>query len=204
MINCILFDLADVCVRGILGLEDRISAYTGIDKREVKKHLRGDKLREIFEGRISEDEYWRRVVEAGNYKEPFDFFKASAREHFIEVPGTRSIVEELKRSYYTLGLLSDHAREWIEYIESGYPFIGLFDVRCYSFNSGYTKSDPKSFEFALSKLNADPSKTLFIDDRDKNLDVAKSTGIGYLHQFIDAVSLKKELLRLGVNLNGCS
>lgn len=199
MIEYILFDLAEVCVRGILGVEKEIAKLSGFDAEHVKRLLKGEKGRNLdpfFEGRQSEEEYLSGIVEESGLS--MEAVKSLIRNYFTEIPGTSDIIKRLKKRGYKVGLLSDHSREWIEHIEAKFPFMELFDERCYSFESGYTKTVPQSFWYALIGLNADAAKTLFIDDYQGNLDVAKKAGIAYVHQFVDAPSLEKSLVNFGL------
>lgn len=201
-ITHIIFDLADVCITGIKGLEKEVKKYNPcIDEYEFEKRMYGknfELLIKLFEGKISEEQYWKSVTKSGKNANSPEFFKRIVRDSFRPVPGTEDIIKKLKTNQYPVGLLSDHAREWIYFIESKFSFMYLFDVRCYSFQSGYTKLSPKSFEYALSMMDANPETTLFIDDSPKNLVIAKSAGIKYVHQFTNASSLENNLLLLKV------
>jgi putative hydrolase of the HAD superfamily len=199
-VDTVIFDLADVCVRGLKGLEYVLSACTGIDPDKLSEALRGERLNAVFEGRISEHDYLKGVLKDINLKVPLFFIKPIIRRNFREVRGTKYIIEGLKSNGYRIGLLSDHVKEWVEYIEAKHDFLQLFDTRCYSFDSRITKKHPESFRYALDRLEADPDKTLFVDDTPKNLEVAASAGIKHVHQFISADSLRKDLSSHGVYL----
>jgi len=195
MIDTIIFDLAEVCVYGIIGFENKVSKYTGIDSLVIRRSLSDEKLIALFEGSISEEDYFKRFLREIGSELSVDFMKSLVRGGFVEVPGTREIIEGLRSKNYALklGLLSDHAKEWIEYIEARHSFLSLFDAKIYSFQSGHTKLTPESFKYALKKLGSNPEKTLFIDDRSPNLEVALLAGIKHLHHFVNASALKKEL-----------
>ena len=201
MIETVLFDLAEVCMHGMIGIEKEIANAADFTEEEVYPHLRGEKIYDLFRGKITEDEYWRKVIEQGNYKMPLKFFKKTIRNNFQETPGIRRIIEALKRRDYQLGLLSDHAREWIEYIEPRFSIINFFPTRCYSFESRYIKKiDPESFQYALQRLNANPKSTLFIDDNPNNIKMAQRVGIHYAHRFINTKILENIMLEFGIEL----
>ncbi len=86
----------------------------------------------------------------------------------------------LLKSKYKLGILSDaestareKAKPWIN--ES------LFDVIVFSSEVGVCKPDPKIFQRALAQLGVDASETLFIDDRERNVNGAEALGIHAIH-----------------------
>ncbi len=198
MIDTIIFDLSEVYIRGLPGIEPKISKKTGVPETKILKHLRGpnySNLMKLFKEEITEDQYWQLVKKEGNYQVPIKWLKQTVRKNFTEIPGTRAIIEQLGERY-KLALLSDHCREWIENIEQRYPITELFNRIFYSFNTGHTKSEKKCFDHVLASMNADPETTLFIDDLAKNLVVGKKAGIAYTHQFTSAEALEKELRML--------
>lgn len=201
MIKTIIFDLAEVCLQGLVGVDAVISKETGVKEEKVIKYLRGEKLYSLFKGDLSEDDYWNIVLREGGFNHPVSFFKETVRANFTEIPGTREILEKLKKKGYQLILLSDHTKEWIGDIESKFPFLDIFEYKCYSFDSREVKLSPESFKYALNKVGANPETTLFIDDHKRNLDVAKSVGIRYVYQFTSADRLKKDLKSIGVKLD---
>lgn len=84
------------------------------------------------------------------------------------------------KSRCKLGIVSDaesNAREkvrtWVN--ES------LFEVIVFSSDVGVCKPDPKIFYTALEQLGVDVSETLFIDDREKNVNGAKALGLHAVH-----------------------
>jgi epoxide hydrolase-like predicted phosphatase len=53
----------------------------------------------------------------------------------------------------------------------------LFDVIVFSSEVGVCKPDPHIFQCALEQLGVDASATVFIDDRENNVNGAKALGI---------------------------
>ena len=200
MIEFILFDLAEVSIDGIKSVYGKIAELIGVEAQHVSDCMHGDKLHAIMKGDISETEYWQLVIQEGCYSQPADVFKKAVRDNFREIPGTVDVIRRLKVAGFGLGLLSDHAVEWSKHIEETHCFMALYDQRCYSFQCGYEKSSVESFHFALNKCGFDPERTLFIDDRQKNLDVAQKAGIRYVHRFTNARDLEKALNYLGIRI----
>ena len=98
-----------------------------------------------------------------------------------------------------LVLLSDHAREWIEYIENQHKFLGCFPNRFYSFNLGSTKQNPETFRRILKELKKDPRECILIDDNRQNIANAESVGLEGI-VFIDEGALRKEFMRIGITI----
>ena len=87
---------------------------------------------------------------------------------------------QVLKSKYKLGTVSDaelsareNIRTWVN--ES------LFEVMVFSAEVVVCKPDPKIFHCALEQLGVSASETLFIDDREKNVNGAKTLGIHAIH-----------------------
>ena len=205
MIETIILDIGETVLVGMLGVEPRVATAFNVREEDVLgKCLVGDKLRTLFEGRISEDEYWSRVIQEngfpGNleqYGSSLEYLKRVMRENFTEVPGMLQLVSDIKNSnaVQSLALLSDHVREWVDYCESQFSFRSLFDKEYFSFDTGLRKTSPEVYLHVLGDLDADPETTLFVDDRERSLNVARSppVNIKYLHQFTGVDHLRQEL-----------
>jgi HAD superfamily hydrolase (TIGR01509 family) len=192
MTTTIIFDLAEVYLRGFAGIEDNLEELLKLKSDEIRDRLDGPEFWLLMEGKISEDDYWRKVNERNKWDIRIPEFKKAVRDNFAEIEGTREIIESLKHNGYKLGLLSDHSREWIEYCDGKFDYHKLFHSRQYSFEVGLCKKDRRAFELLLKKLGEKAKDCLFIDDNGKNLQVARSVGLSTI-QFKDPQQLKKDL-----------
>ncbi len=191
MISTIIFDLSEVYLRGMFGIEEKIS-------KEIKSLVPSDFIykskaaEEFFYGKITENEFWNRLITKNNWPITTEVLKNMVREQMTEIEGTRIIMEELYKKGYKMGLLSIHGREWVDHLEKRFDYHRLFHSRMYSFEVGVAKPDPKAFELILEALNAKPSDCLFIDDYDVNIHAAKELGISTI-LFENARQLKESL-----------
>lgn len=202
MIKHIIFDLAEVCMQGLVGVDKQIADLTGRSEKEVYIHFRtGNKLISAFKGRLTEEEYLAAAIRDGEFNISTNTVKEIIRANFREFPETIEIIQKLKANGYPVGLLSDHMREWIGFIEGKFPFMQLFDRRIYSFDSGRTKLEALAFTNAILKMGADPDKTLMIDDNGDNILRARDAGIRYAHQFVNAPALEEYLRSQKVKLD---
>lgn len=192
MITTIIFDLSEVYLRGLWGTAEKLAPLLKISSEEIDKGFHIEDLKIFFEGKISEDEYWKKVIEKNNWKIDIGVLKEAVRSNFQEIEGSREIIEDLKNKGFKLGLLSVHTREWIDYCEKKFDFHKLFHSVLYSFDVKICKPDEKAYKMILKKLNVKPGECLFIDDYVLNLDAAKKIGINVL-QFKDSKQLKKDL-----------
>lgn len=65
--------------------------------------------------------------------------------------------------------------------------------------SGYKKSDPNAYEWLLDRLDAQPDKTIFLDDKATNVSAAQAADIHAVIQFEDnatSLPILRALLRV--------
>jgi HAD superfamily hydrolase (TIGR01509 family) len=112
------------------------------------------------------------------------------------VPGMDELFRLLKKNGYRLALLSDTAEMFARIIEA-HGYYKPFAKRFLSNETGYLKSDPRSFSVVLEECGVESNDVLFIDDNPKNIALATLLGIkGIL--FTDSESLKNILIEKGI------
>jgi FMN phosphatase YigB (HAD superfamily) len=192
MVQCIIFDLSEVLVAGLVGIEKYLSGELAMPEDAILPCFAGSLLEELLVGSISEDRYLAQIVAREGWRIEFARLKAAIRRNFHnEVEGAIEIVMDLA-SGYDLALLSDHAREWVSYIQSIHPFLQVFGQTFFSYDLRRTKKDPETFWEVLRALAVSPGECLFIDDNPENVIVAESVGIQGI-RFINAEQLADEL-----------
>lgn len=192
MVQCIIFDLSEVLIAGLLGTEKTLSRELPLPAEEILSCFKGRAFEQLLVGSISEDAYLSHVIAKGRWPIDIARLKVAIRQNFHNtITGTIDILMELARDY-ELALLSDHAREWISYIRTVHPFLGVFHHTFYSFDLEGTKGDPSTFAKMLDAISLPPRKCLFIDDNPTNIGVAESVGIPGIH-FVNAAQLAVEL-----------
>jgi HAD superfamily hydrolase (TIGR01509 family) len=197
MITTIIFDIGEVCLRGVRGLEHKLEPTLKLAPAEIHRQLHIPQLQEFFHGEITEEQYWEALLSSTGWPFTLDQLKAFIRENFGQIEGTREIIEELKAKGYKLGLLSVHAKEWVEYCNAAFDYHRLFHSTLYSFEVRISKPDKRAYEFIVKKLNAKPQECLFIDDQHKNLIPAQELGLLTI-EFKNAGQLRKELVSLSL------
>jgi putative hydrolase of the HAD superfamily len=199
MITTILFDLSEVLISGLVGFEKKLCALLGMSQEGVRARFRLEEVRCLCRGEMTEDEYLKGILESEGWNIPVEKMKEVIRANFHrEEDGMISLVERLS-SRYALVLLSDHVREWVEYIEGIHPFLQVFERKLFSFDIGKTKDDPECFPAVLSMLGREGSECVFVDDTPVNVENARLAGIhGIVFQGREA--LEAELAALGVEV----
>ena len=90
------------------------------------------------------------------------------------IDGTVSVVTELKERGYSIYVLGNWGMEEFERARARFEFIKLFDDILLSGECGLMKPDAKIFELAERRFELEPAKTIFIDDREDNVQSALS------------------------------
>lgn len=203
MIKNIIFDLSEVIISGYRGIEEVVleSQYGTIENQELLENEADlDSMREnevfldLLRGKLTEEEYLNHVLKNKNWNVSVEQLKTAIRQNLNQpIPGTMEIVKQLKaKGNYQLILLSDHAREWMEYIETRNEDLRIFDKKIFSYDIGTTKSEVQTFETVLEQTEIVADETLFIDDYEKNIKNAEKVGIHGI-VFENAEQLRKTL-----------
>jgi HAD superfamily hydrolase (TIGR01509 family) len=193
----LIFDLSEVLIAGMLGVEKPLALLLGLSEPEVLDILGRSPLVALFIGELSEDAYLAQLLAQSGWPCQAEVLKDLLRENFRQViPGMPELLEHLAGEY-ELVLVSDHAREWVAYIETIHAFLNRFDRRFYSFYFRQTKKQPGTFQALLREIGREPRACLFIDDSKPNLRAAQALGIAAI-RFQDPAQLRAALRERGV------
>ena len=203
MIKNIIFDLSEVIISGYRGIEEVVleSQYGTFENQKIlENEVDLDSMREnevflnLLRGKLTEEEYLNHVLKNKNWNVSVEQLKIAIRQNLNRpIPGTMEIVKQLKaKGKYQLILLSDHAREWMEYIEEKNKDLKIFDKKIFSYDIGAVKSDEQTFKTVLEQAGIVADETLLIDDYEKNVKNAEAVGIHGI-VFENAEQLRKRL-----------
>jgi putative hydrolase of the HAD superfamily len=171
--------------------------HFGLDVVELED-LHGEAIAMLEQGRMALDEYLRNTV---FYRpRPFDLeqFKACMLSQSAAFPETIELAQKLARTgRYRLMTINNESAELNRYRLERF---GLRDIFITFFSScwvGVLKPALRIYEVALAMSQADPASSVFIDDRERNLEPARTLGMQTI-RFTDALRLRQELAGLGV------
>jgi len=191
-IRTIIFDLGEVLIGGLYGIEHPLAERLAIAEEKVLQAFAGQHLKDFCCGRISEDEYLQGILKRQGWSLALEDLKQIIRSNLQRiVPGMDAIVCGLD-GRYELAIHSDHAREWVSYVREVHPFLECFERAFYSFELDHTKDEPEAFRKVLAALGRGGHECLFIDDQERNVRAAKSVGLATI-QFVCAEQLAAAL-----------
>ena len=113
--------------------------------------------------------------------------------------GTVSIMEDVKKSGYILGILSNMPHDFLVWARENVPVFSLASVSLFSCEVGLVKPEEAIYRKLLSLLGLDGNEVVFFDDNADNVKIAKSLGIeAFLWESPE--SARRVLSSLGVKL----
>lgn len=92
-----------------------------------------------------------------------------------EIPATKALIQDLKSAQYKLYVLSNMSLEFIEFLRKR-DVYKYFDGEVVSCEEHIIKPDAEIYRCLTSRYGLDVAETLFIDDRQQNVDAARNEG----------------------------
>ncbi len=197
MLKAIIFDIGEVYINGVKGAQFPLAKILKRTPKEIEIAMHQNNWTQFKLGEISENKYLDNIIKELKISLRFkNIIKKTLRNQFVLIEDTQKIVKKLKGKYI-LGVISNHAKEWINYCKKHYEIDGLFDSILWSYDIGLAKPDPKIFKLMLKRLNLKARECLFIDDQENNIKTAKKLGFKTI-LFENPRQLKKELKKMEI------
>ena len=199
MISHLYFDVGGVLGTSGWGSDARALAVARFRLEEADFDRRH---REVVgqweEGRMTLDEYLDCTV--FHAPRPFArqdfvaFMREQSRPHPDSVALARALADTGR---YRLMTLNNESAELNAYRLELFGLVPIFAAFFSSCWLGVAKPSRRIFELALAMAQAEPSRSVFIDDREQNLAPARALGMHAL-RFTTADALRHDLAALGV------
>lgn len=114
------------------------------------------------------------------------------------IQGTVDILNQLKKeNKVRLYALTNWSNETFPYALENFDFLQIFEGILVSGDEKLIKPDTRIYELMMQRYNISPTKAVFIDDSEKNIEGAKAIGLHGLH-FTESGKLRRELEGLGL------
>jgi len=114
-----------------------------------------------------------------------------------EIPGTVSVLADLRAAGVRLIALSNWSAETFPFARERFEFLAWFEEVVISGDVGVNKPDRRIFDHLAEQFGIEPAAAVFIDDSSANVDAARALGFRAI-RFTDATALRRELTRLGL------
>ena len=111
------------------------------------------------------------------------------------IDGTVEIFSRLKKKPYPIYALSNWSAETYPIAKERYPFLDWFDGEVISGRVKMVKPNAEIYHHLLESFGIEPEETLFIDDRQDNIEQAQKLGF-HGFRFTDPMKLQEKLQNL--------
>lgn len=198
-ITHLFFDVGGVLGNNGWDREQRAAAaqHFELEPGELEE-LHSEAVAMLELGRITLDEYLKTAV----FYRPRPFapeaFKQFMFAQSTPNPETIELARALARTgRYTLMTINNESAELNQHRIERFGLTGIFTVFFSSCWVGVLKPARRIYEVALAMAHAQPDASVFIDDRERNLEPARMLGMRTVG-FTNAARLRQELAGLGV------
>jgi putative hydrolase of the HAD superfamily len=198
-ITHLFFDIGGVLGTNGWDREQRRAAakHFNIDLEDLEDRHE-DSVATLEQGRMGLDEYLKCVV----FYQPRPFTLEQFRQYMqaqsAPFPDTIALARALARSgRYRLMTINNESAELNRY---RLAHFGLRDIFIAFFSScwlGVLKPALRIYQVALAMSQAEPEASVFVDDRERNLEPPRTLGMRTI-RYTDAAQLRQELASLGV------
>jgi FMN phosphatase YigB (HAD superfamily) len=197
MTQTLIFDLPNVLIAGLNGLEAPLAARLDVPADTVLPAFWGFPQDLLYCGLISEDQYLRLVCERRGWSLPLPELKQFIRQALAQPRAGMPAVVRALAERYRLVLYSDQAIEWVEAIHAAHPWLAVFAEQIFSYELRLTKRDPRAFRQVARRVCLPTYACLVVDHSQANLRTAAAAGLRGLF-FVGAEQLAQDLAMLGV------
>lgn len=172
-----IFDVGGVLIDNPWpGMLEHYSEHLDIEKEAFMKAY-SIVLDEWQRGLITEKPFWKKMcgILQRNMPRSESLWMDGFKKVYKEKEEIFSIIGELKRKGYKIGLLSNTEIPVMKFlIERKYPH---FDAFIYSCGLNLAKPDTRIYEEMARKLGVKPFESVFIDDKQENIEGAENAGM---------------------------
>lgn len=180
MYRALIFDLGNVVFNVDFGLiYKHWSEYSDVSCEKIKNYFEHDKNFDKFErGDLTEEEY-RKITNKnlGMNLSTEDFDEGLTALYLDECDDINSLLKELKKSFRIIALSNTniiHKRVWRnKYKDTMDQFEKIFS----SHEINTRKPETEPYLIALDYLKMKPEEVIFLDDKEENIEPAKTLGI---------------------------
>lgn len=153
-------------------------------------------------GQITLDEYLRRTVFYRTRPFTRDEFEAFLFGQSHEKAEAMALLKRFAASRkWLMGAVNNESLELNEFRIKKFKLRDAFSIFLSSCYLGVRKPDERMYRLALGITQRAPAESVFIDDRDINVEGAARLGVHVIH-YQNPQQLIEELGRLGVHLDG--
>ena len=178
-----------------------LQGITGLGDREL--HAAYWSFRHAYdEGKLTGLQFWQRLAREAGLKlsetEIEELNEWDARMWTTENPAMLAWQQQVKQRGLRTAILSNMGDNVHERMVRVFGWLDRFDVLVWSYRLGVAKPDEAIYRHVLRELDVRPQETLFLDDKQPNIEAAQRLGMK-AHLFTTAQRLREDLLARGLD-----
>ncbi len=178
-----------------------LERITGLPAARLDRLYWADRL-DYDLGILTGKAFWQKIAsEAGldlSDSQIQELNEWDARMWMTENPAMLAWQLDLKRRGLLTAIASNIGDAVHQHMERELAWLDRFDVLVWSYQLGVAKPDPAIYQYLLDRLRTQPGETLFIDDRQINVDAAVALGMKGM-VFSNVAKLRADLVALGLD-----
>lgn len=189
MIKAITFDLDGVYFTS--------ESFSNFKKSLGVDSFNDDAMTQFKRGEISEDKFWNLTRQELNIKLSNQEISRVLADSYSVNQNVVDTVKKVRSLGIKTCICTNNFPTRINTLNKKFNFLNDFDVQIFSYQIAATKPDPKIFQALIEKSGCRPNEIIFADDKQENVDSAKSLGINaFLYEGFD--SFVSEIQKLGI------
>jgi len=152
------------------------------------------------EGKLSGLAFWQEFARAAELPDDRKIVEElnlwDARMWTTQNPAMLAWQQQLKQRGLLTAILSNMGDNVLDNMKREFDWLPRFDVQVWSYQLHMAKPDPAIYLHTLKELGAQPAETLFLDDRQVNVEAAQALGIQAI-EFSTVERLRADLIAQG-------
>ncbi len=196
--QAVIFDIGNVLIEwqperyydSVIGKERRLEMFAQVDLHGMNDRVDlGENFTDVIYAAAEEYPEFREEIRM--WHDSWIKLATPAIDHSVRIQ------RALRSKGIPVFALSNFGIQSFAYAETHYAFLGEFDRRYISGHMGVIKPDPKIYQMLENDCGITPEALLFADDRQDNIDMARSRG-WQAHLFQNSQGWADELVTKGL------
>lgn len=155
---------------------EKIFSKSRLDQDKLKRVLTYNGLNIEFEtGKITEEAFFLKMIHQAEFTGSDKEFIQPWIQILSPIKKNLEFAQELAQKY-KIGIISNTNEAHLRFMEKTGGLAAFSEHRIYSCRVGYMKPRKEIYIAALSQSNAIPQRSIFLDDREENVETAQSLG----------------------------
>mmetsp|Transcript_63238 Transcript_63238/g.150830 ORF Transcript_63238/g.150830 Transcript_63238/m.150830 type:complete len:221 (-) Transcript_63238:86-748(-) len=183
--SVVVFDMG-----GVLGPDTDLRILFEDDSRKVDKEAVDKAWNASWNmGRVTDNcdmaAFWAPILEAAGLPgSDWEVVDGKVKQQFTAFWQILGVADRICRQGYRIGIISNHLSSWFDHWFVRYSLSDLFqeaDLVLVSARAGVAKPDAAIYQQFCTKSGLKPSDCIFVDDKLKNVEVARDLGFHGIH-----------------------